>query len=82
MLAPWCDRNGFRSVVFVAARDHSRRIRRILDREMKGHRTRVMVQAENFGKFDPDSWWKTRSGVRKEIIELQKLLLDVIMHPF
>jgi hypothetical protein len=30
---------------------------------------------------DPDRWWKTRGGVRTEIIELQKLLLDFTLHP-
>jgi hypothetical protein len=30
---------------------------------------------------DPDRWWETRRGVRTEIVELQKLLLDVVLHP-
>ena len=82
VLAPWCDQQKFRSVVFVAAKDHSRRIRRVLDREMKGHPTRVTVQAERYSSFDPDRWWETRGGIRTEIIELEKLVLDVVLHPF
>jgi len=81
VLAPWCEQQGFRSVVFVAARDHSRRIRRMLDRDMKDHATRVMVQAERYSSFDPDRWWQTRTGIRTEIIEFEKLMLDVILHP-
>src|SRR5215467_7621336 len=77
-LPPWCDEHRFRSIVFVAARDHSRRLRRVLDRVMKGHSTRVTVQPARYSSFDPDRWWKTRSGVRTEIIELQKLMLEVI----
>lgn len=82
VLAPWCDQHGIRSVVFLAARDHSRRVRRVLNRDMKDHPTRVSVQAERYSNFDPDRWWETRTGIRTEIIELQKLVLDVVLHPF
>ena len=80
-LPPWCDQHGFRSIVFVAARDHSRRLRRVLDRVMKGHSTRITVQPSRYSSFDPDRWWKTRNGVRTEIVELQKLILEVVLHP-
>lgn len=80
-LGPWCDQNRFRSIVFVAARDHSRRVRRVLDRLMKDHPTRVSVRAARHSSFDPDRWWETREGTRTAIIELQKLLLDVVLHP-
>ncbi len=81
VLPPWCDQHQFRSVVFVAARDHSRRLRRVLDRAMKGHATRVTVQPARYSSFDPDRWWETRVGVRTEIVELQKLVLDAVLHP-
>jgi uncharacterized SAM-binding protein YcdF (DUF218 family) len=81
VLPPWCDQHQFRSIVFVAARDHSRRSRRMLDRVMKGHPTRVTVRPERYSSFDPDRWWQTRGGVRTEIVELQKLVLDVVLHP-
>jgi hypothetical protein len=81
VLPAWCDQHQFRSVVFVAARDHSRRLRRVLDRTMKGHPTRVAVQPARYSSFDPDRWWETRVGVRTEIVELQKLVLDVLLHP-
>jgi hypothetical protein len=48
---------------------------------MKGHPTRVTVQPARYSNFDPDRWWETRGGVRTEIIELQKLLRDVVLHP-
>jgi hypothetical protein len=80
-LPPWCDQHQFRSIVLVSARDHSRRWRRVLDRVMKGHPTRVTVQPARYSKFDPDRWWKTRGGVRIEIVELQKLVLDAVLHP-
>jgi hypothetical protein len=81
VLPPWCDQHRFRSIVFVAARDHSRRLRRVLDRVMKGHPTRVTVQPARYSGFDPDRWWETRGGIRTEIVELQKLMLEVVLHP-
>jgi hypothetical protein len=81
VLPAWCSQHQFRSVVFVAAPDHSRRVRRVLDRIMKGHPTRVTVQPARYSSFDPDRWWETRAGVRTEIVELQKLVLEAIRHP-
>ena len=81
VLPPWCEQHQFRSIVFVAAGDHSRRVRRVLDRAMKGHPTHVMVRSERYSSFDPDRWWKTHGGVRTEMVELQKLVLDLILHP-
>jgi len=81
VLATWCDQHQFRSIVFVAARDHSRRLRRVLDRLMNGHPTRATVRPARYSSFDPDRWWETRDGVRTEIIELQKLLFEAVLHP-
>jgi hypothetical protein len=53
VLPPWCDQHQFRSIVFVAARDHSRRLRRVLDRVMKGPRIRVTVRPARHSNFDP-----------------------------
>jgi len=81
VLPLWCDQHQFRSIVFVAARDHSRRLRLVLDRVMKGHRTRVVVRPAHYSNFDPDRWWETRDGTRTEIVELQKLVLEAVAHP-
>ena len=81
VLPQWIDEQHLRSIVVVAAKDHSRRVRRVLDRALKGHPTRVTVQAARYSSFDPDKWWETRSDIRREIIELQKLLLDIVLHP-
>jgi hypothetical protein len=80
-LPPWCDEHQIQSVVFVADRDHSRRVRRVLNRVMKGHSTRVTVQPARYSNFDPDRWWETRRGIGAEIVGLQKLLVDVVLHP-
>jgi hypothetical protein len=81
VLPAWCDEHQLRSIVVVAGKDHSRRLRRVLDRVMKGHATRVTVVSARYSSFDPDRWWKTRGGVRTEIVELQKLFLEIVSHP-
>ncbi len=80
-LPQWTDEQGLRSVVVVATKDHSRRLRRVLDRAMRGHATHVTVEPARYSSFDPDRWWETRNGVRTAIIEWQKLVLDYVLHP-
>ncbi len=81
VLSAWCDQHKFRSIVVVSLRDHSRRLHRILYRAMKGHQTKFTVRIARHSPFDPDHWWQTRSGIRTEIQELEKLLLDILRHP-
>jgi hypothetical protein len=80
-LPGWCNQHQLRSIMVVSTADHSRRLRRVLHRFMKNHPTRVMIRPTRYSIFDPDRWWETHSGIRTGIIELQKLLLDVIRHP-
>jgi hypothetical protein len=80
-LRAWCDQNRFRTVIFVSMRDHSRRTRRILARAMKGHPTRILVRYSRYSPFDPDAWWLSREGIRIEIVESEKLVLDMLRHP-
>jgi hypothetical protein len=80
-LAEWCEQRGYNSVVVVTTTDHSRRLRRVLRRAMQGHKAKVMVRATRYSQFDADRWWKSRYGVRIEIEEMEKLMLDVARHP-
>jgi hypothetical protein len=80
-LADWCDQHGFHSVVVVSTSDHSRRLRRVLHRSMKGHQTRVTACSSRYSVFDPDRWWQSHRGIRTEVAELQKLFVDVVRHP-
>jgi hypothetical protein len=82
VLSGWCVAKHIRSVLFVSVADHSRRSRRVLDRALAQHGIAVTVRWARFSQFDPDSWWQTRNGQRTEIIESQKLLVDVLRHPF
>jgi len=48
VLSPSGDQHQFRSIVFVAESDHPRRLRRVLDRAMKGDPTRVTVEPARY----------------------------------
>jgi hypothetical protein len=82
VLRQWCPANSVRTVLFIGVADHSRRTRRVLNRELRPAGITVRVRYARFSEFDPDSWWRTRNGQRVEIIESEKLLLDVLRHPF
>lgn len=81
ILADWCDQHQFNSVLVVSTSDHSRRLRRVIRRSMKGHQTKITLRTARYSNFDPDRWWETRAGIRTEIEELEKLLLDIGRHP-
>jgi hypothetical protein len=81
VLPAWCEERQVRSVLVVTTTDHSRRMQRVLRRAMSGYPTKVMVRPARYSDFDPDRWWESRGGLRTGIIELQKLLLDVLRHP-
>jgi hypothetical protein len=81
VLLSWSGQRGFRSILVMSSPDHSRRVRRVLRRSMRGHSTKVIVRSARYSAFDPDRWWTTRDGIRTGIVELQKLSLDLIRHP-
>ena len=82
VLQQWCEANSIHSVLFISVTDHSRRTRRVLDRALRPHGVRVMVRYAHYSEFDPDSWWQSRSGQRTQAVESEKLLVDLLRHPF
>jgi len=82
VLPDWCERHQVKSIVVVSNADHTRRLRRVLDRALKGRPTSAIVRRARFSEFDPDRWWSTRGGARTGIVEFEKLALDVLRHPF
>jgi uncharacterized SAM-binding protein YcdF (DUF218 family) len=81
-LQAWLRERRYRMAMVVTSTDHSRRTRRMLARDLGGQEARVLVRAARHSDFDPQRWWHTRDGVRIAVIELQKLALDVLAHPF
>jgi hypothetical protein len=82
VLPRWCGERKFNSVLLITLTDHSRRLQRILRRSKESHQTVITVAPSPYSPFQPDQWWKTREGVRIGIVELEKMFLDVIRHPF
>jgi hypothetical protein len=82
VLPEWCQERRLNSIVIVSHSDHTRRLRRVLRRVMDGRHTRVIVRGSRYSEFNPDNWWQSRGAVRTEVVELQKLFLDVLRHPF
>ena len=80
-LAAFSTTHRFTAVVVVSLPDHSRRVRRVMSRALKNHPTRVFVRPARYASFQPDQWWHTREGIRTQIEELQKLIVDIVRHP-
>lgn len=81
-LPVWMREHQFKRVIFIVVADHSRRMRRMLNRSDNGEGLPdIRVRYSRYSQFRPESWWTTRTGIRMAIIESQKLLLDVANHP-
>ena len=80
-LAGWCSQHGYHIVIFVSTLDHSRRTARMLARATQGRNLRLSVRGSRYSAFDPETWWESRTGVRTEIVESEKLLVDMLLHP-
>ena len=81
ILPRWCAERGYRTILFVSTTDHSRRTRRVLRRELRGSAVAVRVLYSKYSLFNPNAWWRSRTGIRIEIVEAEKLLLDILRHP-
>lgn len=82
VLQEWCVAHSIHSIIFVSVKDHSRRTRRVLARTLGHDSVRVMVRYTPWSEFDPDTWWHGRGGQRIGIEEGQKLLIEILLHPF
>ncbi len=81
-LPRWMDEQKFSSAVLVTSTDHARRTKRAVRRGANGSSVRIVVRPSRYSSFDPEHWWRSRGTLRTGIIEIQKLFLDVLRHPF
>ena len=81
VLPQWAQHHNVRSILIVSTPDHSRRLERVMRRATASSPLRVTVYAARHSTFDPDNWWENRGSLRTGIVELEKLLLDVVRHP-
>ena len=78
ILPGWCKARGYAHVILIVPPDHSRRIRRLLQRKDAGNAAGMLIRFSRYSTFHADSWWRTRDGIRIELIGLQKLLADTL----
>jgi len=81
VLPGWLEQHRFRSVVLVTSSDHSRRVSRVLHRALNGQSVTLIIRPSRYSKFNPENWWQTRENLKTGIIELQKLVIDYVLHP-
>jgi hypothetical protein len=78
----WRRDHQVRSMIVVTTLDHSRRVRRALHRSLANPDLFVIVRATRYSEFNPEAWWQTHDGIRTELIEIEKLALDLVRHPW
>jgi len=81
VLPAWCRTRQLQSVIVISTADHSRRVRRVFNRAVERGDVKITVRVARHSEFRPDRWWQTRDGTRTAIVEFQKLLLDLALHP-
>jgi hypothetical protein len=81
-LAGWSRANPTSRVLVVVGPSHGRRYRRALLRAWPdGHPTPRVVVTQ-YALFRGDDWWKSRTTLREGLVEIEKLALDYLAHPF
>jgi uncharacterized SAM-binding protein YcdF (DUF218 family) len=65
---------GWRRVIIVTSKYHTRRAAFAFQRGLKGTGAHVIMRATRYDASDPARWWRHRSDVRYALSEWQKLL--------
>lgn len=65
---------GWRQVIVVTSKYHTRRTAFAFSRELRGTGVRAIVRGARYDPFNPDQWWTRRPDVRIVTSELQKLI--------
>ena len=63
--------NGWRSVIVVTSKLHTRRARLAMRHYLEPAGVRVIVRGSRYDRSDPSRWWRRRSDVRMALTELQ-----------
>jgi uncharacterized SAM-binding protein YcdF (DUF218 family) len=81
-LAEWARQQPDKRVLVVVGPSHGRRYRRALRRVWPDQRTAPLVVTTPHAAFQADDWWQSRTTAREGLVELQKLALDFVRHPW
>ena len=66
-------RRGWKRLIVVTSKYHTRRARYAFERELEGSGITAQVRGSRHDEVRPDAWWKSRSDFRFVTWELQKL---------
>jgi hypothetical protein len=81
-LAGWSRANPSGRVMVVVGPSHGRRYRRALLRAWPEGRLPPRVVITQYALFRGDDWWVSRTTLREGLVEIEKLALDYLAHPF
>jgi uncharacterized SAM-binding protein YcdF (DUF218 family) len=81
-LADWARAHPAKRVLVVVGPSHGRRYRRALRRAWPAREPAPRVVVTPYALFRSADWWQSRTTVREGLVELEKLVLDYVQHPF
>jgi hypothetical protein len=81
-LAGWSRANPSGRAVVVVAPSHGRRYRRALLRVWPAGHPMPRVVITQYSLFRGDDWWTSRTTAREGLVEIEKLGLDYLLHPW
>jgi uncharacterized SAM-binding protein YcdF (DUF218 family) len=81
-LAAWARAHPGNKVMVVVGPSHGRRYRRALRRVWPNGQSAPIVVTTSYGLFRPEDWWQSRTTLREGLVELEKLALDYVAHPW
>ncbi len=81
-LADFARRHRSHSVTVVVSPTHGRRYKRALMRAWPKDLPAPRVRTSRHHPFRADTWWRSRGTLRTGLVELQKLGVDFVVHPW
>lgn len=81
-LVAWFRQHPAADAMIISGVTHSRRFKRALKRKWPKDQPLPLVHITRFDEFRAGDWWQRRPTLRGGLVELQKLALDFLIHPF
>jgi uncharacterized SAM-binding protein YcdF (DUF218 family) len=75
-------RHEIRRAIVIVSPTHGRRYRRALRRIWPPELPAPIVRTTRYHPFRSENWWRSRGTLREGLVELQKLAVDYVAHPF
>ena len=66
--------NHWQRVIIVTSKQHTRRARLVMNRQLADTGAQAIVRASRYDKADVDAWWRNRSTLRFTLFETQRLI--------